>query len=119
MSGPVRKKSRSSADPLEVGREHGRAVAAGEAKSRLRARVRHLRDRELPGHGAGEAGDLVDRHVGDHARPAGGHREEVVVDHDDRLESDAGSRISITRSGRSVGSLEDGHGEDAIPSGAG
>ena len=88
MSGPVRNPS-SSRRAVEVRGEHGLAVAAGEADSRLRAGQRPPRDGELPGHRAREPGDLVGRDVGDHPRPARGAREELVVDDDDRVEPDA------------------------------
>jgi hypothetical protein len=63
-----------------VPREHGRAIAVGEAETRLGARVGNPAGRELAGHRPGETSNLIDVDVGQHPRSARGDRKELVVD---------------------------------------
>ena len=81
------------------------AVASGEAKPRLGARVGHSASGELPRHRAREAGDFLDVDVRQHPRPARRDRKEVVVDDDEGLEA-----------GSVVAELDDAHGAEATPS---
>jgi PhnB protein len=86
--GPGEKELAQLADALEVGVENCRAITSCKADSGLRARIRKAGDGELPGHRSCKTGELVGGHVGGHPRPAGSDREEIVVDHDDRVEPD-------------------------------
>ena len=61
--------------------------AAREPHARLRARIGHAPDGELPRHRAREARHFVDVHVRQHPRPAGRDRELVVVDDHEGLEA--------------------------------
>jgi len=108
--GPGQEGVAQLAEPLEVGVEQRGAIAAREADAGLRPRDRERGDRELPRHRTSEPCDLVRRDVRDHARPARGHREQHVVDDDDRVEPDVRVGDLEDARGRRVLAIEDRYG---------